>query len=521
MRTLFVRLSIVLLGMLLLFGAFSLWFAERGAQAYFLEFTQRLNAPIAMYMVENVDLVRDGQVDTAALAELADRTMVINPSVELYLLDPDGRVIAQAANANSIAAVTVDLEPIQRFLATGQYRSEQYEAILGDNPLDTDERRVFSAHPLVDGDRIIGYVYAVLAGRQYQSLLEAVESSYSVRNFVQVLAGVLALAGVGGFIIFFTLTRRLRKLTRRVKRLQLETFESADVDTTPVIQGALGARAGRPELLLQGPTSEQKKDEIDELTQAYDNMASMLQIQYSELAAKDKARRELLANISHDLRTPLTTLQGYLETVLIKHRILDEDLEYRYLSIAHKHGSRLHSLISQLFDLSKLDSGDVGLNTERFSLLELAHDALQDIEIRATARCVNLSLVNRIIHAGTRHCNVVADISLIHRVLENLLDNALRHTKDNGEVRIVLESAPDDRVSIAVSDTGCGMSPETVKKIFEPGFTSTAVSSDSEQHAGLGLAIVNGIVNLHGSSIAADSTPGQGTTFKFSLPLAV
>ena len=287
------------------------------------------------------------------------------------------------------------------------------------------------------------------------------------------------------------------------------------------IQGALGARAGRPELLLQGPTSEQKKDEIDELTQAYDNMASMLQIQYSELAAKDKARRELLANISHDLRTPLTTLQGYLETVLIKHRILDEDLEYRYLSIAHKHGSRLHSLISQLFDLSKLDSGDVGLNTERFSLLELAHDALQDIEIRATARCVNLSLVNRITHAGTRHCNVVADISLIHRVLENLLDNALRHTKDNGEVRIVLESAPDDRVSIAVSDTGCGMSPETVKKIFEPGFTSTAVSSDSEQHAGLGLAIVNGIVNLHGSSIAADSTPGQGTTFKFSLPLAV
>ena len=214
----------------------SLWIAERSARRYFLEFTQRLNAPIAMYMAENAGLVTDGALDPQALSSLAEHVMMINPSVEVYVLDLQGRVMAQAASANVIAQPRVSMQPIREAIrssrasnglpdddtvtSTDTTVSEQptfsatplVGTLLGDNPLDPDDQRPFSVHPLEADGKIIGNIYALLAGREHQNLLSAIRSSHSLRDLVWILSGVLVLAGVAGSVVFFSLTRRLRSL---------------------------------------------------------------------------------------------------------------------------------------------------------------------------------------------------------------------------------------------------------------------------------------------------------------------
>jgi len=532
--SLYVRLSLVFLVTLMVLGIFSLWIAERSARRYFLEFTQQLNAPIAMYMAENAGLVIDGAVDPRALSSLAEHVMMINPSVEVYVLDLQGRVTAQAASANVIAQPRVSMQPIREAIrssrassglpdddtvtSTDMTVSEQPTSsatplvgtLLGDNPLDPDDQRPFSVHPLEADGKIIGYIYALLAGREHQNLLSAIRSSHSLRDLVWILSGVLVLAGVAGSVVFFSLTRRLRSLTRHVHA------------------ASMTARLHGPGSTLSSAGTVQRRllrahDEIDELTTAYDAMAIQLQAQYQSLEEKDRIRRELVANISHDLRTPLTTLQGYLETVLLKRGNLDEAVEHRYLAIAHKHSMRLRRLVSELFELSKLDSEEYEIDREVFSLLELAHDALQDLRPLADKRQITLAV--NAISKDDEPIDVVADIALVHRALENLLSNALRHARAGGNITIEIGKNDDDHIDIAVMDDGDGMAQCDAQLAFEPRFradTDARSKDDDDElgHAGLGLAIVKSIVKLHGSDMSLETEPGRGARFGFSLPAA-
>ncbi|MFK7994838.1 MAG: sensor histidine kinase [Granulosicoccus sp.] len=528
--SLYIRLSLVFLVTLLILGVFSLWIAERSARNYFLEFTQRLNAPIAMYMAENAGLVVDGALDHQALNSLAEHVMMVNPSVEVYVLDLQGFVMAQAASANVIAQPRVSMQPIREAIRlntpstvvlndnptlsdtepVNEAAENQFSGtLLGDNPLDPNDQRPFSVHPLQADGKTIGYIYALLAGREHQTLLSAIRSSHTLRDLVWILSGVLVLAGVAGSVVFFSLTRRLRGLTRHVQAASTATQLLGPGSNLPI--------KTRQQRLFS------TYDEIDELTAAYDNMAIKLQSQYQSLEKKDRIRRELIANISHDLRTPLTTLQGYLETVILKRGSLNESVEHRYLAIAHKNCKRLRRLVSELFELSKLDSEEYELDSEVFSLLELAHDALQDLTPQAEKRKITLTVNNRT--RDDEPIDVNADIALVHRALENLLNNALRHAPSGGNISIDIVRINNERINIAVIDDGDGMAHHDAQLAFEPRFradTDSASKNDDEEfgHAGLGLAIVKSIVKLHGCDISLETKPGCGARFGFSLPAA-
>ena len=525
MKSLYARLSLVFLCILLLLGAFSLWIAHHSAQIYFLEFTQRLNAPIAMYMAANGKWVKKGKLSGAALAELAEHVMMINPSVEVYLLNAEGRIVAQAADANTIAQRQVSLEPIHTFLQ--RENAAQTFPLLGDNPKNLEERRVFSAHPIEANNTTIGYIYVVLAGEQHRSLLSSIGSSYSVRTLVITLASVLLLALIGGLSVFFMLTYRLRLLTRRVYlwRDALPSLSPVDRLTSRQSDHQETTDSHSYRTLLSAPTTESntnqqftRLDEIDELAIAYDAMSERLLQQYHALEHKDQNRRELIANISHDLRTPLTTMQGYLETVLLKQHELTPDLQKKYLSIANKHGQRLRKLIAQLFELSKLSSGEMELQSEPFSLLEMAHDSIQDFAIRANESKISLLVIPDSVDDAS--LDVLADIALVHRVFENILDNALRFSSKQGYITISLERTRKQLVGVTVTDTGAGMSDADAKRIFEPRFSRHSENHQADHHAGLGLAIVHRILYLHSCDIKVRSKPGIGTSFTFSLPAA-
>jgi signal transduction histidine kinase len=202
-------------------------------------------------------------------------------------------------------------------------------------------------------------------------------------------------------------------------------------------------------------------------------------------------------------------MQGYLETLLIKDVDLAEPERRRYLEIAFRHANRLNLMVGQLFELAKLDSGAVQPEIEPFLIAELLHDVGLEFELAAQQKRIILSF------QGLEDCanvGVLADISLIQRVLENLISNAFRYTPEGGRVEIGLVARVSS-IDIAVKDNGCGIAADVLPTIFD----RHASEADVTDNAGLGLAIVKRILELHDSRIAVTSTAAEGSCFTFGL----
>ncbi len=223
-------------------------------------------------------------------------------------------------------------------------------------------------------------------------------------------------------------------------------------------------------------------------------------------------RRELIANVSHDLRSPLASLRGYLETLLIKEKSLTAGERRSYLEIAARQAEHLQTLISELFDLAKLDFQGYQINPEPVHLGELAQDVMQKFRLAAQKKRVTLST-----DIQPEVGYVRADIALIERTLENLLENALAHTEPDGRIRLAV-LPHDGRVTVEVSDTGSGIPAADLPHIFERFYRVDKARTRDSSGSGLGLAIVKRIVELHNSEIRVQSSPAEGTTFWFALP---
>ncbi len=225
-------------------------------------------------------------------------------------------------------------------------------------------------------------------------------------------------------------------------------------------------------------------------------------------------RRELIANVSHDLRSPLASLRGYLDTLLLKEQSLGAQERRSFLTIAQRQAEHLQTLISELFDLARLDFDGYRIDAEPVALGELARDVLQKFQLAAQGRHVQLAL-----ELDDALGFVHADIGLLERTLENLLENALAHTPPDGRVTLAV-LAHDDGALVEVRDTGSGIPPDDLPHIFERFYRVDKARTLASSGSGLGLAIVKRIVELHGSQIHVDSSVGAGTRFWFTLKTA-
>jgi signal transduction histidine kinase len=224
-------------------------------------------------------------------------------------------------------------------------------------------------------------------------------------------------------------------------------------------------------------------------------------------------RRELIANVSHDLRSPLASLRGYIETLLLKEQTLTQSERRSYLEIALHQAQHMQALISELFELARLDFQGYRIEREPVQLGELARDVAQKFELAAQRKQVELRAE---IEPGLGL--VRADIGLIERSLSNLLDNALAHTPARGHVVLSVQEH-DQRVTLRVSDNGSGIPSADLPRIFERFYRVDKARSRSDAGTGLGLAIVKRIVELHDSRIEVASELGRWTAFWFDLPL--
>lgn len=486
-RSLYSKLAAVLLLLFALVGLSIIAVTLFSVEMYQQEVDQKLNRELAAHIVSEKLLLRDNQINEEALKEIFHMLMVINPSIEIYLLDPAGNILAFSAPPEKVKRKRVNLDPVNTLL-----KEEASYPILGDDPRNPAKRKAFTVARIPEHGKLEGYLYVILGGEIYDSIVHKLKSSYILRLSTWAIAASLLLALIAGLLIFALLTGRLRRLSAA-----MDAFKKGN---------ALS------ELSLPNINEAKTGDEIQQLSSTFKQLAQRIESQMNKLKKADTLRRELVASVSHDLRTPLATLQGYIETLLLKDEHLTDAERKSYLEIAIKHCDRLSKLVQELFELAKLDSQETKLQREPFNLSELVQDVTQKFQLKAKQREINI-----IPNIGKELPFVVADIELIERVLENLIENAMRHTPPGGSISVVLTPDQQDIV-VKVSDTGSGITQKELPHIFDRFYQLDKSRNSSPGLAGLGLAICKRVLELHGGSINVDSILGSGTTFTFNLP---
>jgi two-component system OmpR family sensor kinase len=473
--TLYGRLVALLLGFTVIIAALFLFAIRYSDQARNQEINQILYLNLASRILEPEIKDRDGVVDAVTAQRVAERIQIVNPRIDTYLLDAGGNIIA-APGQDSAVGGKVSLAPLKRLMA-----GSASMPILGEDPAYPQLQRVFSVAsvPLADGTD--GYLYLIIRGRSGDTLAQRVASSY-------VLQVTLAAAA---FIVKIIM-RPLRQLGTFVERFRQSGFAEQPESAR------IAARRG---------------DEIGQLADTFNRMAERMLTQMEAMKRADATRRELIANISHDLRTPLSSLQGYLETLQVRQAVLTTAEKEAYLQTALRHTEQLSQLVAKLFELAKLDSEQATVFPEPFVLEDLVQDVIQEFELAIRQKGVRLET-----RAAVDLPLVHGDIGLIERVLRNLLENALRYTEAGGTIGIAVVGAPQ-ACRVEVWDTGAGIEPADLPRIFDRFYRGEKSRGDAATHAGLGLAIVKRIVDLHGGTIEASSRPGM-TVFSFTLDYA-
>ncbi|MGH8771644.1 MAG: sensor histidine kinase [Burkholderiales bacterium] len=316
--------------------------------------------------------------------------------------------------------------------------------------------------------------------------LAAFASFLNEQQSAWLLVAAIVAIFCAGVVMFSFLTSDLRNLGRTLAEFK---------------------RSGFKEKILFGPAA--NEDEVASIGAIYSEMAERMIAQQRDLRDGDALRRDLIANVSHDLRTPLASLRGYIETLLVKNGSLSPEERRSYLEIAAKQSERLSVLVGELFELAKLEYDDFKIDAEATQLSELAQDVMQKFELGANKKQIRLHL-----DAPPKLSFVRADVRLMERALENLIENAMKYSPSGGEVRVTI-AQEEDQIMVEVRDSGGGIPSEDLPFIFDRFYRVDKNRASSG--AGLGLAITKRIVELHDSQISVTSSPKTGTCFSFAL----
>jgi signal transduction histidine kinase len=476
---LFWKITTVFTCLLIVLGIVFVVIASKFSRSYYTAAHQQLYGDIARHLATFTQPFKNGRPDTTVTHDIIHSTMVANPSVEVYLLDTAGNIKDYVVPDKTVQIHQVNMAKVKQWInAPGMQRP------LGDNPKQPDEPSIFSAAPVYEKGRLAGYVYAVLASEKQKAILQSLDNNLYFRLASYMFYAALVVAFIVGIVTFFLITDSICHIAGVVKRFK---------------EGDYSAR-------IEGYA----KGNLGMLTSTFNEMADVIVDNIDKISAIDKFRQELIANVSHDLRTPLSIMQGYVETLMMKKdRISATDRE-KYLTIVYDSNRKLSVLVEQLFQYAKLEANLVTPQKEPFMISELAADIMMAYQLKATEKKIHLH-----IETPDSLPLVFADISLTERVLQNLLDNAFKFTPAGGIITIILAEA-NAGVKVAVTDTGIGIPAEELTHIFER-YKQIHPRPPQSKGMGIGLAIVKKILELHQTVIEVYSEPGRGTTFNFEL----
>ena len=378
-------------------------------------------------------------------------------------------------------APSSDVQDLLRFLLTSSLPSLLAGYVLfvwGRKRLRSIRQKVLLAYAL-------GIVIAIINIYVTSQLMFVSWHDFLLLGLLLIFAGLISASF--GYILAGGLTQSLRRLQEGANRLAT---------------GDLSARVQLAEV-----------DELSNVADAFNMMADELERSFARQKQLERARRDLTAAISHDLRTPLASIRAMIEA-LADGVVTDPDTVQRYYTTTSAQINNLSGLINDLFELSQLETGQIQLQTEPINLNDLLSDVLESMQAQAQAKQLSLEGV---------FCPdapvIQAEFQKIQRVLYNLVQNAIRHTPTNGSISLATKVVPQG-IQIDVTDTGHGITPEDLPHIFDQFFRGEKSRSRQTGGAGLGLAIAKRIIEAHNGRIWAESQLNHGTCFSFILPVS-
>jgi signal transduction histidine kinase len=485
--SLYHRLSLSLLVVFItIISVFYIW-AQQLEQKTRYESEQHLHLSLAASLARDNPLLQQGVYDHKALKNLFHTLMVLGPAFEFYFVDPEGEIITHSIAPSLIRRTRIDLLPLIQLT-----QNQASLPIYGDDPQHISRKKIFSAAPVFNGSNLQGYLYVIVAGERYESAFNRLQSSRQTELSIMLMFGALLFLFVVMLGIFAYFTRPLRKLSKDMKALQEVGFDKSKVHLEKWM-----------------PNS---RNEVHQLGETFEQMVKQINQQFFMLQKNDEQRRELLADISHDLRTPLSSLQGYIETLALKGDQVSQEDRQKYIETALKNAKQLKGLIDQIFELAHLEGGQVSLNLEAFNLAELLYDVVAKFSLQTKAKNITINIVPE-----CSYTQVHSDIGKLERVLSNLLENAIRHTPSFGKITLAITEINQHQCQLTLTDTGTGIKEDELLYIFDTRYRASNAVQDKEKHTGLGLAITKKLLELLKSDIKVNSTLGEGTTFSFNL----
>lgn len=487
--SLYQRLSLsLLLVFIIIISVFYLWSLQLEKQARY-ESEQNLHLSLAANLARDNPLLQQGVYDHKALKNLFHTLMVLGPAFEFYFLDPKGHILTHSLPTSLIKRNKVDVSPLIRLT-----QNQADLPVYGDDPQHETRQKIFSAAPVFNGASLQGYLYVIVAGERYETAFERQNTNRQVKLSMVIFIGAMIFLFIVMLGLFAYFTRPLRLLNRDITALKSAGFDTSKVKLTHWKQHS--------------------HNEVHLLGEVFEVMAEQIHEQLRQLRQNDSQRRELLADISHDLRTPLASLQGYIETISINSDNLTKEQQQKYIDVSLKNARQLKQLIDQIFELAHLEGGQVSLNLESFNLAELLYDVLAKFSLKAQEKNIKLSIIPQrsalLIHS---------DIAKLERVVSNLIENAIRHTPHGGVINICIE-AKENHCLVKISDTGTGIKTEELSYIFDTRYRASNAIQSEEKHTGLGLAITKKLLELLKSEIHVASQLGKGTEFSFDVKIA-
>jgi len=248
------------------------------------------------------------------------------------------------------------------------------------------------------------------------------------------------------------------------------------------------------------------------LTREVKKFATDKKLEIENLKVREEYRREFMGNVSHELKTPLFTVQGYLST-LLDGAMKDKDLRKKYLERAEKGVERLIYIVEDLDMISKLEMGQLNLEYSEFNIVELIQNVFDLLEMNADKKNIILMFDRKY----NKAINVIADQEKIQQALTNLVINSIKYGKENGTTEVTIEDLVKNKIIVRVRDNGEGIEKQFIPRLFERFFRVDKSGARSEGGSGLGLSIVKHIIEGHNEKIYVESEFGKGSEFSFTL----
>lgn len=451
--------SFFLLGTVMLVFVSSFWQNEKSVLL-------QTNAKNIAELMENRDDVLGASNETTGLQMLTE-TFAANIEADIFVTDVSGTCLAGAYESSGLTeSFTVEPWIMNSVLKNGEYRGNgTLSGVYKENYM------IIGCAVERDG-RVTGAVFATAS--------LAALNSYRVeilRMFLWAAIAAFAIAFFAAWGFSFRMVQPLRKMAAAARSFGEGDF-SVRVD-------------------------ESSQDEIGELAVAFNAMAT-------SLADSECANRSFIANVSHELKTPMTTISGFIDGIL--DGTIPPDQEKKYLRIVSSETKRLSRLVRTILDLSRIDNGELHLRMRRFDLTNTMLNALLSFEQRIEEK--NLQILGL---ENAESLYVDGDPDMIHQVLYNLIENAVKFTPDGGYIALKMEKQPG-KTYMAIRNSGPGIAPDEVEMVFDRFYKTDRSRNKDKTGMGLGLYIVRTIIRQHGGEITASSIPGDYTEFSFFLP---